>query len=223
MKYEARQHYRDPSVASRYDQQFRRVRSLSDLRAQVLGFFETKAFLHLLGQQPGHGTVLDVACGTGRYLTQLDQAGYEPTGADVSPDMLQVARRFAPKADRRNYVCADAAQLPFADRRFDGVTCMRLYHRIPGEIRIEMLREVKRVGRGWAILFFGITSPWLKVRRGIRAAGGGRPTNPYPMTVTDLRNELHSVGLEICEIRPILPVFASGVLVRVKWTAEPSR
>jgi ubiquinone/menaquinone biosynthesis C-methylase UbiE len=37
--------------------------------------------------------ILELACGTGRVLLPLAQAGFEVTGVDVSPAMLDVARR----------------------------------------------------------------------------------------------------------------------------------
>jgi SAM-dependent methyltransferase len=39
--------------------------------------------------------VLELACGTGRLTIPLGQAGFDVTGLDVSPAMLQVARRKA--------------------------------------------------------------------------------------------------------------------------------
>src|SRR5207237_6122636 len=81
----------------------------------------------------------------------------------------------------------DAARLPFAAGQFDGVTCMRLYHRIDSPLRLEMMSEVRRVGRGWAILFFGMTSPWLALSRQMRPALGGRPTSPIRLTTEHIR------------------------------------
>ena len=53
----------------------------------------------------------------------------------------------------------DAESLPFSDKEYDLVTCMRLYHRVPPQIRLRMLQEVKRVGRGWAILYRSLLQP----------------------------------------------------------------
>lgn len=41
------------------------------------------------------GPVLDLACGTGRVLLPLAQAGYAVTGVDISPEMLERARAKA--------------------------------------------------------------------------------------------------------------------------------
>jgi SAM-dependent methyltransferase len=214
--YEARGHYQNPEVAARYDEQFRHVRSLSDLRAQVLGRFEVQAFQTLLANLEPRRCVLDVACGTGRYVRQLLDAGHRVTGTDVSAEMLTVARAATDPAPGLSFHQADAASLPFGDGEFDVVTCMRLYHRIAPELRVRMLREVKRVGRGWAILFFGMTNPWLRLRRKLRSFGR-RPTNPHAQTMEDLERTLDSVGIVPVARRWVLPGLADGMIVLGRW------
>jgi SAM-dependent methyltransferase len=219
--YEAHEHYKDADVAERYDRQFRDPRGVRDLRARVFGEFEELAFRHMLVDVGRGGAVLDVACGTGRYTRRLLDEGFVVTGCDISPQMLDVARRATgPHPGLQAFEVADAAQLPFADQSFDGITCMRLYHRVPSETRVAMLREVRRVGRGWAILFFGMSTAWLTIRRAVRRIGGGRPSDPYPVTIRDLESELDAAGLELLHRRWVMPGLADGMVVRVGWSAE---
>jgi SAM-dependent methyltransferase len=216
--YEARGYYQDPQVAERYDEQFRHPRGLRELRARVFGRCEERAFRSLLAGVPRGGTVLDVACGTGRYVGMLLHHGYQVVGSDISAEMLEVARRANGSHPRLlAFEQADAARLPFEDGRFDGVTCMRLYHRVPPETRLEMLREVRRVGRGWGILFFGMTNPWLAMRRALRRVGGGRPSDPHPLTMRRLESDLDRVGLTLRDRRWVLPGLADALVARVSW------
>ena len=67
-----------------------------------------------------NGTVLDVACGTGDMVVELQKQGCTVTGIDLSDEMLAVARQKAPTA---TYMIADAEHLPFEDESFDAVTC----------------------------------------------------------------------------------------------------
>ena len=63
------------------------------------------------------GTVLDIACGTGKVMTILDQSALEIHGCDIS-DMLiakAIERGLPPE---RLKVC-DATKMPYADRSFD--------------------------------------------------------------------------------------------------------
>jgi SAM-dependent methyltransferase len=45
------------------------------------------------------GRVVDLACGSGILSQRLSDAGFDVLGIDLSPDMLDLARRRAPKAD----------------------------------------------------------------------------------------------------------------------------
>jgi SAM-dependent methyltransferase len=49
--------------------------------------------------RPGAKTVLDLGCGTGRHAALLAQRGYQVAGVDLSEEMLNVARKGAPKLD----------------------------------------------------------------------------------------------------------------------------
>jgi SAM-dependent methyltransferase len=69
--------------------------------------------------QPKATTVLELACGTGSVLEQL-QTDYEVTGVDLSQQMLEVA---AAKVPRASLVHADMTQV-FLDERFDVVLCV---------------------------------------------------------------------------------------------------
>jgi ubiquinone/menaquinone biosynthesis C-methylase UbiE len=217
-EYEARGHYRNTSIAESYDAQFRQVRRLADIRTQALSYLEERAFRALFARVQPQGTVLDIACGTGRYVRRALGSGCRVVGVDISMEMLTIARRSSlANPNLISLQQADAAHLPFADRQFDGVICLRLYHRVPPELRCQMIQEAKRVGRRWAILFFGMTNPWLRIRQFVRSAFGGRPSNPYPVTMRRLRHDLSEAGLRVRASRWILPGLADGLIVLVEW------
>ena len=69
--------------------------------------------------------VLDIGCGTGNYTTALGERGYEMLGLDHSGLMLRTARAKAPGLP---LIGADAANLPFANRSFDGAICTLAIH-----------------------------------------------------------------------------------------------
>src|SRR3954453_10270943 len=68
------------------------------------------------------GRVLDVACGTGKSSLPLVELGYEVSACDVSPTMVDVARRRLGLPEDRVFV-ADMRRLP-ALAHFDAVTCL---------------------------------------------------------------------------------------------------
>lgn len=91
------------------------------------------------------GKVLEVAIGTG-----LNIASYPPdvrlTGVDLSPAMLQIARRRADDLGRSvDLREGDAHELPFEDSSFDTVVCTFSLCNIPDVERA--VTEMKRVLR----------------------------------------------------------------------------
>lgn len=67
------------------------------------------------------GSVLDAACGTGKYWPALLAAGLQVTGVDQSAEMLAQARRTYPQVPSRVLALQDLAELP---DRFDGLLCV---------------------------------------------------------------------------------------------------
>ncbi|MBN2495895.1 MAG: methyltransferase domain-containing protein [Deltaproteobacteria bacterium] len=91
--------------------------------------------------------ILDAAGGTGRAAVPLARMGYPVTLADISPGMLEVARRKLVEedlADRVEIVECDIAELGFADESFDLVIC---WDGMSEHAARELVRVAKRGGR----------------------------------------------------------------------------
>ena len=72
--------------------------------------------------------LLDVGCGTGHYLRDLEARGFRVAGVDGSEEMLKVARRINPGVDLR---IADVEGLPFEDASFDWVLSIEVLRYLP--------------------------------------------------------------------------------------------
>ncbi len=69
------------------------------------------------------GTVLDLACGTGRHAIELARRGYEVVGFDLSLPMLARAGEEAQEREAKlNFVQGDMREMAF-EEQFDGVYC----------------------------------------------------------------------------------------------------
>ncbi|HWR51992.1 MAG TPA: class I SAM-dependent methyltransferase [Bryobacteraceae bacterium] len=64
----------------------------------------------LIPRLPRHARILDIGCGAGHVAAALGKRGFQVTGIDASEDMLQFARRNAPRA---TVLAADARQFAF--------------------------------------------------------------------------------------------------------------
>jgi demethylmenaquinone methyltransferase/2-methoxy-6-polyprenyl-1,4-benzoquinol methylase len=113
--------------------------------------------------------VLDVATGTAAVAVELvRQKGCDVVGVDQSPEMLGEARRrllLAAETKQVSLVEASAAELPFEDGSFDGLTgayLLRYLDDLPAGLR--ELARVLRPGATAALLDFGV--PPAPVARG---------------------------------------------------------
>ena len=93
--------------------------------------------------------VLDVACGTGRFLGALKSAWprLPSTGLDLSAPYLAEARRHLARRGWLDFVEGNAEALPFPDASFDAVTCIYLFHELPEKARARAAAELVRVTR----------------------------------------------------------------------------
>ena len=113
-----------------------------------IGWFERRVFgtdNRPWAAQRARGAVLEVAVGTGLNIP-LYGRDVRLTGIDISPAMLDIARKRAAEvgrdADLRE---GDAHELPFADASFDTVVCTLSLCNIPDPDRA--VAEMKRVLR----------------------------------------------------------------------------
>jgi SAM-dependent methyltransferase len=118
---------------------------------------ETTALLDLVRERvPDPASLLDVGCGTGEHLRYLGAHFREVTGADVSQDMLAVARTKNIDADSHH---ADMRTLAL-HRTFDVVTCLFSaigYMPTTGDLRAAAAAITAHVRPGG----LAIVEPWL--------------------------------------------------------------
>ncbi len=91
------------------------------------------------------GNILEVACGTGSNLP-FYPAGSDITAVDLSPNMLEVARKNTIQYGvNANLAVMDAEHLEFPDQSFDTVVSMLSTCTFPNPVKA--LQEIKRVCR----------------------------------------------------------------------------
>ncbi|WP_225333406.1 class I SAM-dependent methyltransferase [Halomicrobium urmianum] len=133
--------YQADDVAQEYEaKRFSRGGQLIDRR-------EKEAVLDAIGPVDGK-SVLEVACGTGRFTVMLADRGADVVGLDISGPMLQQGRekaRSAGLSDSVEFMRGDAARLPFPDDHFDAVVAMRFFHL--ADTPAAFLAEMRRVSK----------------------------------------------------------------------------
>lgn len=92
--------------------------------------------------------ILDIGCGSGRTAIPLCQKGYGVIGVDVTPEMIDTAKKIsAAKNINIDYEIGDATSLRFPEIFFDGaIFANNGWVQIPGkENRQKALNEIYRV------------------------------------------------------------------------------
>jgi len=119
--------------------------------------------------------VLDVGCGSGRYLKELAQRGVRAVGIDIDAAALVKARRSAP-----DVAVATAERLPFRDHAFDAVICHKaLYMFREAPVAIAEFRRIVRPG---GRVVFSTSAQWSPYAVAKRIALGLRPDANWTAT-----------------------------------------
>ena len=147
----------DERVAGGYELWYETAGRRADFLEKVL----LGGFLRMF---PGVRTVLEVGCGTGHFTRWFNGQGLWTLGLDVSPAMLNEARR---RGDGR-YLRADALAMPFADGTFDLVVLVTALEFIP-DAHLALAEAVRVARRG---ILLGVLNRWSPLALRRRLKGG---------------------------------------------------
>ena len=129
-----------------------------------------------LGPRPGERW-LDVGCGAGAVSMRAARGGADVTGLDLSPVMIETARRRATEAGLEiAYDVGDAENLPYAEASFDVVSSSVGMFLAPDHEAVA--RELARVARPGGRLGFTAWRPGSRVEKGVRLSAQFQPPPP---------------------------------------------
>jgi ubiquinone/menaquinone biosynthesis C-methylase UbiE len=174
-------------------------------------------------------TVLDLACGNGRWLRRFAPGVY--IGLDLNAKMLDEARREFPD---HTFIQADMTRLPFEDCSFDGIVSLfgAMGH-LPRQGHHEMFGEAYRVLKSSGVAIFtngNMLSPFNlpTTVKGSRVRIEGVRLRVHSFTPKQFREVVSEAGFELLDISsydysylPIMPLkfgelpsYSNAALVR---------
>ena len=174
---------------------------------------------YMRGKDQRRLTLLDAACGTGRFLRFAKQAfpRLAVTACDLSAAYLDEARTHLKPYRNVAFKVAKAEALPYADASFDIVTSIYLFHEVPPSVRRDIAREFARVLKPGGLLVF-MDSLQTGDTPEFDAMLESFPANFHePFYKSYLREDLRKIfteaGLHVVETEP---VFLSKRVVAMK-------
>jgi ubiquinone/menaquinone biosynthesis C-methylase UbiE len=137
-------------IRERYDEMAQRYdRRWSTYIAKTLSFLDGWAAIS------PEAVVLDIGCGTGEFekLILSKHPKQQITGVDISPKMLEIARRKCQAYPNVVFRAASASALPFSDHSFDVIVSASAFHYFDApEAVLDEMRRILRPGGVLVIL-----------------------------------------------------------------------
>ena len=158
--------------------------------------FPKEMLFRSLGQISGR-EILDMGCGEGELSTQLAKLGARVVGIDISPELIEVARRRAVAdsvQERTEFLVWDILEKPLPEERFDLVTCSAVLHHVNIESFLPVLWASLKPG-GIAVMIepLGLSPGLRKLRAHVPVNTEASP-GEHPLTRKELDLILQILG-----------------------------
>lgn len=116
-----------------------------DLGIWLLSFSHIEKVYQRVAERARGPDVLDLGCGTGNVALRLARRGLRVTGVDLSPALLDMARRKTPPGAAVRWVQTSAVELIdlFPAESFDTITCVLLLSELSRAEQRESLRQCR--------------------------------------------------------------------------------
>lgn len=111
----------------------------------------------------GH-KILDVGCGSGKILQNLENKDIDYLGIDPSKNLLKLARKEWGETDKRKFVEGDILDLGKIDGLdFDFVFCIAVLQHIPSrKLRLQALKQLRNKVKGDGKIIVSNWNMWSK-------------------------------------------------------------
>lgn len=207
--YPARKRYQSKSYAQHYDKA-----RYGGILGRIKNWNTLNTIEKALKSLEKGSLILDIPCGTGRLSPLVLQNGFRWLGADISYEMMEVAReKTARYRDAIGNVRLESERMPFKSGSIDCVASIRfIYHVLSREERIAILREMNRISRKWVIIDYNYSNPVRSLYRRIGYLVRP-PRRKRRLSMKEIYEELAEAGLKVYRAFPVSRVLSDNVIL----------
>lgn len=203
------EHYKEIKVAEAYD-----AIRFKSLAGRIFDALEKWSVKRVFKDVPQGTHVIDCPCGTGRMAELLLDMGYHVTGVDISPAMLDVAKRKVSRfGGSFETLVTDARQLNSLGKSFGAALCARVLMHFPLSEQVEFLKGVASVTHGPIAFTQSYSSAYQRMRRRIKSVLSRHAPAFYPINEAELQELLRRAGLREVRRARAMPLISESVVV----------
>jgi 2-polyprenyl-3-methyl-5-hydroxy-6-metoxy-1,4-benzoquinol methylase len=211
--WDANSSYMSVDVAEDYDRS-----RFSSIPGQVFNNWERARIRSAFKDIPAGSQIVDVPCGTGRLAEPLLEAGYRVHGMDISAEMLaQAEKRLARFGDSFSTEVVDAKDLDRKHEQYDAALCARVLMHFELDEQVEFLKGVVQSTSGLVVINHSLSSPYQRLRRGLKRLLGHQLPARYPITMKEIKYLLAQSGLRKIGHLRLNPIISEAIYI----IAEP--
>jgi len=157
--------------------------------------------------------ILDIPCGTGYIGDILSHNKATIVASDISLEMIELAKSEYYSENFYGFVQADIAKSPFPDKSFKCLVVLALMHRLPEEVRVDVLSEIERISSKYVIISYSIESLGQRLKQWVlmKTKRGYIPA-PASIPLEVIHKELTAVGLKILKMNHIIYFLSAKVV-----------
>jgi 2-polyprenyl-3-methyl-5-hydroxy-6-metoxy-1,4-benzoquinol methylase len=205
--------YQNSGIAKGYDAE--RFTSFSE---RLFDRLEKQSVLKALSKICRGKKILDLPTGTGRHAENLLAHGFDVLGADISQEMLDVAKvKLEAYSSQFSTLQLDVLKTPSAAvSDIAGAICIRVLMHFPLEQQIVFLRNVAAMSPKGVVFNQSLITPWHRCRRRLKSLFKTRMSTRHPLTSETLNYLLEGAGLEMVYKKWVFPFVSEAIVIAAR-------
>ena len=167
-----------------------------------------------------HAKILDIPCGTGILGCILQQFPNPVVAADISLEMMDLAREEYSFSHFLGFVQSDINQTPFRPGDFACIVTLGLMHRLPSTIREKVLTGIASLKPRHVILSYSLDSRWQRLKqRLIKKFKPSHSSAPVPAPLKDIVREVNASGFKVIRTYHNVPLLSADIILALERQA----